>query len=120
MYVFVCRQGHRNQTRELSGSCVSCGAPARLVPLYNAIHKKLLVPVARRFRVDHERFLDRAAYIDDAHGRAEQEVGMRLARPRWYNAALARARSKAIERKDDKAVVEASELAKRADRDRPQ
>ncbi len=120
MYVFLCRQGHRNKERQSNGACQSCGAPTRLVPLYNAIHKKLLVPVARRFKVDHERFLDRAAYIDHAHGKAEQEVGMRLARPRWYNAALARSRSKAIERKDTKAVAEVSELAKRADRDRDQ
>jgi hypothetical protein len=88
------------------------------VPFYNTVHKKLLVPVARKFKVDHERFLDRAHYIDHAHEKAEQEVGMRLARPRWYNAALARSRSKAIEQKDDKAIVEVSELAKRADRDR--
>lgn len=118
MYVFACRQGHRNQTRGPSGSCVSCGAPTQLVPFYNTVRKKLLVPVARKFKVDPDRFLDRAPYIDYAHGKAEQEVGMRLARPRWYNAALARTRSKAIERKDDKAVVEVSELAKRADRDR--
>ena len=117
MYVFACRQGHRSQTRERDGSCEKCGAPTTLVPLYNTT--KLIVPRVK-LKVDHERFLDRAPYIDDAHERAEQEVGMRLARPRWYNAALARTRSKAIERKDDKAVVEVSELAKRADRDRPQ
>ncbi len=96
--------------------CTTCGCSARRLAFYAPPTVRM---VGVRFEPDHERFLDRAPYIDHAHEKAEQEVGQRLARPKWYNAGIARARSRAVERKDGKAIREVSKLAKKADANRP-
>lgn len=118
-YTYLCKRGHRTETRAgynvESMPCPTCGLSAGRLAFYSPPTLRLLTP---RFEPNHERFLDRAPYIDHAHEKAEQEVGQRFARPQWYNAGIARARSKAIEEGNDKQVQEVTALAARADRDR--
>lgn len=119
-YTYLCEKGHRTEARagyNVESVPCKCGLPARRLAFYAPPTVRLLTP---RFKVNHERFLDRAPYIDHAHERAEQEVGHRMPRPKWYNAGIARARSRAIQAGSEKQIREVSALAERADRDRPQ
>ena len=120
-YTFVCEEGHRTEAKggyeESLTACATCGAPAHRLPFYAP--PTVRIP-SGRFEPDHERFLDRAPYINHAHEKAEQEVGKYMKRPTWYNAGIARARSRAIEQGDVKSIREVSELAKKADANRRQ
>ena len=120
-YTFVCDEGHRTEAKgeyEVSSApCVTCGEPSSRLPFYAP--PTVRIP-SGRFEPNHERFLDRAPYINHAHEKAEQEVGGYMKRPTWYNAGIARARSKAIQHGDTKSIQEVNELAKQADTSRPQ
>lgn len=98
--------------------CPFCGESAQRLAVYRS-QGIITESAPSRFSPDYERFVDRAPYIDHAHSRMEQEVGRYVKRPKWYNAGIARARSRAIEHGDTKAIKEVSSLAKKADRDRP-
>ena len=117
-YTFVCEKGDRTEVRagyNVESIPCKCGLSAQRLAFYAPPTLRLLTP---RFEANQERFLDRAPYIDYAHEKAEQEVGRRMPRPKWYNAAIARARSRAIQANDQKQVREVNALAQRADRNR--
>ena len=120
-YTFVCDEGHRTEAKgeyeDSSAPCATCGVLAQRLPFYAP--PTVRIP-SGKFEPNHERFLDRAPYINHAHEKAEQEVGRRMKRPMWYNAGIARARSRAIQHKDSKSIQEVNDLAKQADTSRPQ
>ena len=119
-YTFVCDEGHRTEAKgeyEVSSApCVTCGEPSSRLPFYAP--PTVRIP-SGQFEPNHERFLDRAPYINHAHEKAEQEVGRHFKRPEWYNAGIARARLKAIQHRDTKQIQEVNELAEKADTNRP-
>jgi hypothetical protein len=117
-YTYVCGEGHRTEARgryEESSTACHCGAPAYRLPFYAP--PTVRIP-SGRFEADHERFLDRAPYINDAYEKAEQEVGGYVKRPDWFNAGIARTRSIAVDQGDDKGIREVSDLAKKTDANR--
>ena len=121
-YEFTCQSGHTTEARrsyeDTSINCPSCGEPAQREAVYRS-QGIITESSPSRFTPDYERFIDRAPYIDDAHSKAEQEVGQYMKRPPWYNAGIARARARAIEYGDTKAIKKVNQLAKTMDKNRP-
>ena len=119
-YTYSCPESHKTEARAsydaLTAPCGTCGVEATRLPFYSKV--EVSVP-GEHFEPDHERFLDRAAYAEDAYQRAEQEVGGYIKRPKWLNAGVARARSRIIEGGTKRDLAGITEVARGIDANRP-
>lgn len=119
-YIFGCAQGHRtgparSSYATASVTCAECGEDAPRLPFYG--DNETFNP-SGQFEPDHERFLDRAAEVEYAYSRADQETGEYVARPKWLNAGVARARSRIIQGGTARELREVTRISESVDANR--